>query len=253
MGPRPSRPRRIHVGRRPGGWSSDRSALSSPSRRSVISAARPSVSGWRSRHSPCRSGRSNARSVWTWSTGGLARSCSPPPVSASSSRRASSSSSRIARGSEHGASIRANGRSSSSVQAPSASVRWPRSILREARSRLPDVELQVHVGTIPQNILALNRRALDVVYAYLPFDSPEEPHYLRLGLTEHVLAIPEGHRFASMEQVPREELLNEPFIMAPKVLESTRDRPRPPTLVRNVGSAESRGDIDRDRPVPARG
>ena len=91
-------------------------------------------------------------------------------------------------------------------------------ILREARSRLPDVELQVHVGTIPQNILALNRRALDVVYAYLPFDSPEEPHYLRLGLTEHVLAIPEGHRFASMEQVPREELLNEPFIMAPKDL-----------------------------------
>jgi DNA-binding transcriptional LysR family regulator len=91
-------------------------------------------------------------------------------------------------------------------------------ILRKARSRFPDLDLQVQFGTTPHNILALNRRELDVAYAYIPFESPETPRYLRLGMFEHVLAIPESHRLASMEWVPREELPNERFIMGPKSL-----------------------------------
>jgi len=91
-------------------------------------------------------------------------------------------------------------------------------VLREARERFPDLDLQVSIGTIPENILALNRRALDVVYAYLPFDSPRTPRYLRLGVIEHLLAIPERHRLASMEWVPREELVNERFVIGSKGL-----------------------------------
>jgi hypothetical protein len=85
-------------------------------------------------------------------------------------------------------------------------------------ARFPELDLQVSIGTIPQNVLALNQRVLDIVYAYLPFDSPRTPRYLRLGVIEHLLAIPERHRLASMEMVSREELVNERFVIGPKGL-----------------------------------
>jgi DNA-binding transcriptional LysR family regulator len=91
-------------------------------------------------------------------------------------------------------------------------------VLQQARARFTDLDLQVSIGTIPQNILALNQRTLDIVYAYLPFDSPRTPRYLRLGVIEHLLAIPKRHRLASMEMVPREELVNERFVIGPKGL-----------------------------------
>jgi len=122
-------------------------------------------------------------------------------------------------------------------------------VLREARARFPDLDVHVHLGTTPENILALNRRALDVVYAYLPFDSPETPQYLRLGLMELVLAIPEHHRLAPLEWVPREELRKEPFLAMPKglnprfadhVLRSMFGRTDPPNLVEVSGIGANR-------------
>lgn len=89
-------------------------------------------------------------------------------------------------------------------------------VLTEARRRLTDVDLQVHLDTTAHNILALNRRALDVAFAYVPFESEKVPRFHRLGTIDLVLALPQNHRLASAERVPRDELLKEPFLMGPR-------------------------------------
>jgi DNA-binding transcriptional LysR family regulator len=89
-------------------------------------------------------------------------------------------------------------------------------LLRVARNRLPDVDLQVHLGTTTHNVLSLNRRMLDIVFAYRPFESPKTPEYLRLGAVELVMAIPEHHRLAQRDRIPRAEILKEPFLMGPR-------------------------------------
>ena len=58
--------------------------------------------------------------------------------------------------------------------------------------------------------------ALDVAVAYLPFESPKTPRFLRLGTIELVLALPEHHRLSSAARVPRDELLKEPFLIGPR-------------------------------------
>src|SRR5439155_3034555 len=80
----------------------------------------------------------------------------------------------------------------------------------------PDVQVEIHPGYGPQNIEELARRALDVAIVIAPFDRPEALRYLRLGNEELLLAIPEGHRLASLERVPRSELVNETFLDWPR-------------------------------------
>jgi DNA-binding transcriptional LysR family regulator len=89
-------------------------------------------------------------------------------------------------------------------------------VLRVARTRLPDVDLQVELDTTAHNVLALNRRALDVVFAYRPFESAKTPRFLRLGTVEMVLALPEGHRLTAAQRIRRDELLKEPFLVGPR-------------------------------------
>jgi DNA-binding transcriptional LysR family regulator len=89
-------------------------------------------------------------------------------------------------------------------------------ILRVARARLADVDLQVHLATTMQNMLELNRRALGVAFAYLPFESAEAPRFLPLGRVELMLALPEDHRLAVADRVPRAELLKEPLLVGPR-------------------------------------
>jgi DNA-binding transcriptional LysR family regulator len=94
-------------------------------------------------------------------------------------------------------------------------------VLTEARRRLTDVDLQVHLDTTAHNVLALNRRALDVAFAYVPFESEKIPRFHRLGTIDLVLALPENHRLASAERVPRDELLKEAFLIGPRSINPT--------------------------------
>jgi DNA-binding transcriptional LysR family regulator len=88
-------------------------------------------------------------------------------------------------------------------------------LLRQAET-LPDVELRRQLDIAPHNIAALNRREIDAMISYVPYDSPESPRYLHLGSVELVLAIPEGNRLASFERVPRDALAKEPFLVGPQ-------------------------------------
>jgi DNA-binding transcriptional LysR family regulator len=89
-------------------------------------------------------------------------------------------------------------------------------VLATARTRLADVDLQIHLDTTAHNVQALSRRALDVAFAYLPFESQKTPRFLLLGTVELVLALPESHRLAAAERVARDDLSKEPFLIGPR-------------------------------------
>jgi DNA-binding transcriptional LysR family regulator len=121
-------------------------------------------------------------------------------------------------------------------------------LLRVARTLLVDVDLQIHLDTTANNVVGLNKRVLDVVFAYVPFESDETPRYLRLGSIEMLLAVPASHRLASSSPIPREELLQEQLLLGPRsinpalaehVFRSLFGRTDPPHLVElsDVGSA----------------
>jgi DNA-binding transcriptional LysR family regulator len=93
-------------------------------------------------------------------------------------------------------------------------------LLRMARAGLADVDVQVSLDIAPHNISSLNRRELDAVVTYVPFDSGEHPRYMCLGSTEIVLAVPAGHPLASAHRIPRDALAAEPFLVAPRKVNS---------------------------------
>jgi DNA-binding transcriptional LysR family regulator len=94
-------------------------------------------------------------------------------------------------------------------------------LLRQFQSTRPDVQVEIHPGYGPQNVEELARHALDVAIVIVPFGRPETMRYLRLGSEELLLAIPEGHRLASLDRVPRAELLNEAFLDWPPGMNPT--------------------------------
>jgi DNA-binding transcriptional LysR family regulator len=94
-------------------------------------------------------------------------------------------------------------------------------LLRLFQARSPEVQVEIHPGYVPQNVEELARRTLDIAIVLVPFDRPESMRYLRLGTTELLVALPEGHRLASLQQVPRAELLNEPFLDWPRSMNPT--------------------------------
>jgi DNA-binding transcriptional LysR family regulator len=89
-------------------------------------------------------------------------------------------------------------------------------LLGKARVQLPDVNLQIHLDISSHNLAELNRRVLDVVFSYVPFESEETPRYLRLGWIELALAIPAVHRLAASPRITRDDLRDEPFLMGPR-------------------------------------
>jgi DNA-binding transcriptional LysR family regulator len=89
-------------------------------------------------------------------------------------------------------------------------------VLMEFQARFPDVDVEIIPGFVPQNIEALTRRALDVAIVFVPFESPEGLRYLRLDMVGLVVVLPEGNRLASLERVPRSELLKEPLLEGPR-------------------------------------
>ena len=90
-------------------------------------------------------------------------------------------------------------------------------LLQVFGERFPDVEVELHPRLISDLIDGISTFALDVAIVVSPFKSVDPPpRYQQLGIYELVAAVPEGHRLAKLERIPRPELLKEPFIDAPR-------------------------------------
>jgi DNA-binding transcriptional LysR family regulator len=85
----------------------------------------------------------------------------------------------------------------------------------------PEAEVEVHPGFAPQLVEALGKRRIDVAILLRPYAADHPPSFLRLGAVELRVALPEGHRLAGLERVPRAELLKEPFLDWPRSANST--------------------------------
>src|SRR5437870_1482036 len=89
-------------------------------------------------------------------------------------------------------------------------------VLMEFQARFPNVNVEILPGFTPPSIDALTRRALDAAIVFAPFESPEGLRYLRLDRLELSVVLPTSHRLASLERVPRSELLKEPILEGPR-------------------------------------
>jgi DNA-binding transcriptional LysR family regulator len=70
---------------------------------------------------------------------------------------------------------------------------------------------------ISELIDGISTYALDVAIVVSPFKSVDPPpRYQQLGTYELMAAVPEGHRLAKLERIPRAELLTEPLIEGPR-------------------------------------
>jgi DNA-binding transcriptional LysR family regulator len=89
--------------------------------------------------------------------------------------------------------------------------------LREFEARFPDVEVEIHPRLNPDLIDGVSTYELDVAVVLSPFKSVvPAPRFQHLGIFELVAIVPEGHRLAQVNRVPRPELLSEPFLDWPR-------------------------------------
>jgi DNA-binding transcriptional LysR family regulator len=90
-------------------------------------------------------------------------------------------------------------------------------LIREFEARFPQIEIEIHPDRNPDLIDAVSTHALDVATVMSPFKSVEpEPRYLELSNFELMALVPEGHRLARLDRVPRSELLEEPLLDWPR-------------------------------------
>jgi DNA-binding transcriptional LysR family regulator len=90
-------------------------------------------------------------------------------------------------------------------------------LLQAFEDRFPDVEVDLRPRLISELIDGISTYALDVAVVLSPFKSVDPPpRYQQLGTYELVAAVPEGHRLAKLERVPRAELLAETLIEGPR-------------------------------------
>jgi DNA-binding transcriptional LysR family regulator len=80
----------------------------------------------------------------------------------------------------------------------------------------PEVRVRVHPAFSPQSVQRLVRGEIDIAIVHSPFEASRMPRYLGLGEQEIVLVVPESHRLAHLERVPRAELMQEPFLAWPR-------------------------------------
>jgi DNA-binding transcriptional LysR family regulator len=89
-------------------------------------------------------------------------------------------------------------------------------LLNRYRERYPHVEVELYPGFGPQNLEALELRRVDLATITLPSESAEPFNYLRLGWIEILAIVPEAHRLASLDRIPREELIRQPLLTLPR-------------------------------------
>lgn len=89
-------------------------------------------------------------------------------------------------------------------------------LLEAFRREYPDVWLDEQTLDPAAQAAALHAARLDVGLAYPPPDASDDGLAVEpVPCQELVLAIPDGHRLAQLEEVPLRELAGEPFLMHP--------------------------------------
>jgi DNA-binding transcriptional LysR family regulator len=89
-------------------------------------------------------------------------------------------------------------------------------LLNRYRERYPHVEVELYPGFGPQNLEALELRRVDLATITLPSESAERFNYLRMGWIEILAIVPQAHRLASFDRIPRDELVHQPFLTLPR-------------------------------------
>ena len=80
----------------------------------------------------------------------------------------------------------------------------------------PNVQVDLHPGLTSQNIEALRQRRVDIAMVVRPFESPETPRYLRLGWSKLLVVMSSKHPLASLDEIPRDELVRQSFLTMPR-------------------------------------
>jgi DNA-binding transcriptional LysR family regulator len=91
-------------------------------------------------------------------------------------------------------------------------------VLAEFGRRFPDVRLGFQPGFGPEVLQHLLEHRVDLAGVNMPVEGIERldtPGYLRLGSIEVLVMVPDGHRLASFDQIPRSELLKERMVTFP--------------------------------------
>lgn len=90
-------------------------------------------------------------------------------------------------------------------------------LIESFEDRFPDVEVEIHPRLISELIDGISTFALDVAIVLAPFKPVDPPpRYQQLGTYELVAAVPERHRLAKLDRIPRSELLTDTFIEGPR-------------------------------------
>jgi DNA-binding transcriptional LysR family regulator len=90
-------------------------------------------------------------------------------------------------------------------------------VLQEFAARVPDVDVEIHPRLDPALVEGVADHSLDVAVLLSPFRSLNPPpRYHQLSTFELLAIVPEGHRLARFERLPRAELLKEPFLGWPR-------------------------------------
>jgi DNA-binding transcriptional LysR family regulator len=89
-------------------------------------------------------------------------------------------------------------------------------VLEVFRGLHPDVDVELTPGSASRNLEALARGEIDAAFVHAPLDPAARVSFLRLGGVEVVIALPQDHRLASLERLPRAELLHETVISGPR-------------------------------------
>jgi DNA-binding transcriptional LysR family regulator len=92
-------------------------------------------------------------------------------------------------------------------------------IIADFRERFPLVDLQLHPGLGTSQIDLLRKRALDAAFVNGPLENEEGLRYLLLGTLEIRVALPEDHRLAALDRIPRAELLKERYLTVPRAVD----------------------------------
>jgi DNA-binding transcriptional LysR family regulator len=85
-------------------------------------------------------------------------------------------------------------------------------VLREFGARFGQVEVELVPGFGPQNLEALRRHAVDVAFVAKPAVLPAGSRYLRVGVVELLIVLPEAHPLAMLDPIPRGDLLKTSFV-----------------------------------------
>jgi DNA-binding transcriptional LysR family regulator len=91
-----------------------------------------------------------------------------------------------------------------------------RTLLDRFAERNPDVDVEFHPGFVPNNLDALERRAVDVAFVSMPFEPRRGINVLRLETFEALVVVADDHPLAVFERIPRRELRRFPFAIWPR-------------------------------------